>query len=973
MPTIPWAQVKEVVDAVLDLPPQARDSFLNEACPETAVRRYVESLVLSYEQANQFLEEPAAVRYANVIRPAEDTWIGRRVGAYQVEAEIAIGGMGSVYRAVRADDQYKKQVAIKVIRGSIDPRLALSRFKAERQILADLDHPNIARLLEGGSTDDGKPYFVMEYIQGEPLDRYCDDHKLNITQRIELFRTVCSAVQYAHQKLVIHRDIKPGNILVTKDGIAKLLDFGIAKILGPDSSASAADRTMTMVRLLTPEYASPEQWRGDPISTASDVYSLGVVLYVLLTGHNPYKFASNRPDDINRVVTQTEPERPSTAVSRIDANAKDTAAVLTPEIVSASREGTPEKLRRRLAGDLDNIILMALRKEPERRYASVEQFSEDLRRHLAGLPVMARRDTFTYRGGKFVKRHVAGVTAAALVIVSLTVGLLVSLRQARVARLERIRAENRFNDVRHLANSLITGVYDSIEDLPGATGARKLIVEEALHYLDSLSEESQGDISLQRELAAAYKRIGDVQGNPLNANLGDSAGSLKSYQKALEIRKAVFVANRGSVSDAVSLAEAFRLVGGACLLNNQTADAFNNSKQSVQIAESFENSHPKDFSLLKELSQDYTTEASILGGNFNLSNLGDTAAALEVREKGVAIDERIFNASPNDPVAKRAFAVSLARMGDQFQLAGQRRNALENYLRAETIFESLAVTAPGRRSQEALQAIYNRVFFAEHSVGNLPDALVNARKAMEVAQKLHDADPKDLRSRISVVIDYGNLADILSAVGRIEAAKSAVAQAVADVDQLVLANPNNGELPSVQASTYVTRADVFTLAKQYQPALRYYQKALAMFAQIRSQDSDNVDNILQLAGCYEMVGKLYLDNAAPSTAIEMFQRALTLAEPHAESPHPNEEALYTVADAYTGLGDVEAARAVASKPPSARMQHVNQARSWYERSLKTWKQVQEPSLLSPGGYDSIPPSAVKQRVAKLDAVRLEHR
>ncbi len=739
MPTIPWEQVREVVDAVLDLPPEKRASYLDQVCPESSVRRYVESLVVSFEHANKFLDEPAVAHCPEGVEPDDvESWNGRRVGPYQVVEEIGRGGMGSVYRALRADDQYQREVAIKVVRGGVHTGLSLARFRAERQILADLDHPNIARLLEGGSTEDGQPYFVMEYIQGEPLDLYCDKYKLTVTGRLELFRTVCSAVQYAHQKLVIHRDIKPSNILVAKQGIPKLLDFGIAKILGPDSGLSSADRTNTMVRLLTPEYASPEQWRGETITTSSDVYSLGVVLYELLTGHRPYSLSTQRPDEMIRVVTQTEPERPSNVISRIEnaIEASGKSSPLTPETVSATREGTPEKLRRRLAGDLDNIILMALRKEPQRRYASVEQFSEDLRRHLAGLPVIARSDTVAYRSGKFIRRHLAGVTAAALVVLSLTVGLVVAVRQAHIARIERARAENRFNDVRDLANSLISGVYDSIEDLPGSTTARKLIVDKALHYLDSLSRESQGDASLQRELAAAYKRIGDVQGNEASANLGDSAGSLKSYQKALEIRKALMGTNPGNVPDALNLAESLRLVAGALLLNNETAQAFRYSKQATEVAESLDRADSNDLLLLKELSQDYSTEASILGGNFNLSNLGDTATALAVRQKEVAVDERIVNSAPSDPAAKRGLAVSLARMGDQFQLSGQRRTALQHYMRAEKIFEGLAAGSASRKALEALQSIYNRVFFAEQATGNRQEALANARKALEVARKL---------------------------------------------------------------------------------------------------------------------------------------------------------------------------------------------------------------------------------------------
>lgn len=965
MPTIPWDQVKDVMDAVLELPPEARAAYLEKACPELAVRRYVESLILSYEQANEFLEAPAVATYS-AAEAGSDSWVGRRVGPYQIEEEIGHGGMGSVYRALRADDQYRKQVAIKLVRSGVDPRLALSRFKAERQILADLDHPNIARLLEGGSTDDGQPYFVMEYIEGEAFDKYCDDHKLTITHRLELFRTVCSAVQYAHQKLVIHRDIKPSNIMVTKEGVPKLLDFGIAKIFGPDTGP-AANQTVTMVRMLTPEYASPEQWRGEAITTSSDVYSLGVVLYELLTGHKPYRESGRDLDEIRRDVMETEAERPSAAIFR-RALAADEAekASASSESVSATREGTPEKLRRRLAGDLDNIVLMAIRKEPQRRYASVEQFSEDIRRHLVGLPVLARGDTFAYRSGKFIRRHAVGVTAALLVLLSLTVGLVVAVRQAQIARRERARAEHRFNDVRDLANSLISGVYDSIEDLPGSTAARKLIVEKALHYLDSLSQESQGDLSLQRELAAAYKRIGDVQGNYTTANLGDSIGSLKSYEKALEIRKAVFAANPSSVSDGIGLAEAERLVAGGLLINNQITEAWKASQKATEIAESLDRTHSGELPLLKELSQDYTVEASILGGNFESSNLGDVNSALEIRKKAVAVDERIFNLFPNDPAAKRGFAVSLTRMGDEYELASQRHVALEYYHRAEKVFEELAVSSPGRRASEALQSIYNRISVANQASGNLPDALVAAKKALAVAEKSSAADPNDIRSRTSLIIDNSNLAGILAQLGQLTAAKTIQTKAIALVEAMAASNPKNGELPGVQASVYATEGDILKLSKEYDGALRYYREMLAIYTKQHSADPDNVDGALQLAAGQKQMAKVFVLKGDLNDAEDMIHKTLALTEPTANAAHPNQEALYTTADSYTGLGEIEEARAKAQKSAKLAAAQFTQARSSYERSLKVWGEIHEPGMLSPGGDDVIPPAVVKQHLADVN-------
>jgi serine/threonine protein kinase len=301
--------------------------------------------------------------------------------------------MGRVYLAARVDQQYQKRVAIKVIKADVDRDEVVSRFRRERQILASLDHPNISRFLDGGATADGRPYFVMEYVEGKAIDKYCDRHRLSIPERLKLFRQLCAAVEYAHRNLIVHRDIKPGNILVTAEGVPKLLDFGIAKLVNPGLSGEAG--TMTGLAM-TPEFASPEQARGEPVTTISDVYSLGVLLYLILTGHLPYRFKTRQTLDVLRAVCEDEPEKPSTAVGRTaDAGGEG----LTADQLSRSREGSPEQLRRRLSGDLDTILLMALRKEPSRRYSSVEALSEDLRRYLEGLPIKARKATFSYRPG----------------------------------------------------------------------------------------------------------------------------------------------------------------------------------------------------------------------------------------------------------------------------------------------------------------------------------------------------------------------------------------------------------------------------------------------------------------------------------------------------------------------------------------------------------------------------------------------
>jgi feruloyl esterase len=444
-------RVKELFQTALDLEPSLRAAFLAKNCHDVRIREEVEALLRNYQEAGSFLNEPIWNRLwegrttegssdskglcapfttapeTEVIEPMT----GRRLGAYKIVRRIGHGGMAAVFLATRADDEYQKQVAIKLVQPGLDSPDLLNRFRNERQTLADLDHPNIVKLLDGGSTPEGLPFLVMDYVEGTPVDDYCDRHKLSVDDRLRMFSKVCEAVQYAHQKSVVHRDLKPSNILVTDDGTPKVLDFGIAKVLNPPSPAQALLLTQTGTRCMTPAYASPEQMRGKSITTATDIYSLGVVLYELLSGHRPYRLKQNTPAEIERAICEAEPEPPSTAVSRVESEitSSGVSVTKTPELVSETRESPPEKLRRHLRGDLDNIVLKALQKEPERRYSSVEEFSQDIQRHLQHLPVKARRGTLAYRASKFVRRHNTQIVAASVGVVLLILGALVEVNR----------------------------------------------------------------------------------------------------------------------------------------------------------------------------------------------------------------------------------------------------------------------------------------------------------------------------------------------------------------------------------------------------------------------------------------------------------------------------------------------------------------------------------------------------------------
>ncbi len=503
-----WAQIKELFTEAADLAPAERASFLADKCGnDVPLRQEIDSLLEADAQEDDFIERPPLAPEELLSNlPPEEEMAGQLLGPYRILREIGRGGLGAVYLAERADDAYRKQVAVKIVRRGLDTDDILRRFRNERQILAQLDHPHIARLLDGGTTGSGLPYFVMEYIEGKTLTNFCAAEELDMTERLHLFREVCQAVTYAHQNLVIHRDLKPSNILITA-GVPKLLDFGIAKLLTQDAN----DFTLTApsLRIMTPEYASPEQVKGGRITTSSDIYSLGVILYELLTGQKPYRLTSRRAEEIPRAITEQEPRLPS--------------AVLKNNPPSGTR--VPHSLR----GDLDNIILMALRKEPERRYASVTEFSEDLRRYLEGRPVLAHKDSARYRASKFVRRNKIAVTAAALLALTVLAGMALVMRQGQIAREERDRARTAQATAQRL-NQFLQSLLSSAN--PDAMGRDVKVVQVLDAAAKRLDQELGGEPAL---LAQAHLTVARAY-----AQLRAAGPAERHARAALEIDRRLF-------------------------------------------------------------------------------------------------------------------------------------------------------------------------------------------------------------------------------------------------------------------------------------------------------------------------------------------------------------------------------------------------------------------------------------------------
>ena len=508
-----WRQVFELFDRALELPPDEREAYLDRACADDRALREEVGALLASESVSSFLDEPAeefVEPLLSKLSPGPDAGESApQVGPYRIVRELGRGGMGAVYLAERADHQYQKRVALKLLPAwSAASERMVRRFVEERQIMAALDHPNIARLFDGGVTVDGLPWFAMEYVEGAPLDRYCDERRLTIEQRLELFCRVCSAVQYAHQNLIVHRDLKPANILVTHDGDVKLLDFGIAKLLGDASAGTSL--TLTNERVMTPLYASPEQIRGDVITTASDVYSLGVLLYELLAGTYPYRLATRESYEVARAILDQEPGPMSIAVHRAREVATEPGRSTTIEDIARTRAIAQTKLARRLRGDLDTIVATAMQKEPVRRYGSAQQLESDVRRHLAGLSLTARPETRASRTRKFVRRHRVGVGVAAgvalLLLGSAVVTSVQSLRiRAQAARIavERDRAEQ--------VSSFLAGLFQTSDPYAGAAGgrtAREILDSGAARIDRELAGQPETRAQMMFEMGRAYFGLG---------------------------------------------------------------------------------------------------------------------------------------------------------------------------------------------------------------------------------------------------------------------------------------------------------------------------------------------------------------------------------------------------------------------------------------------------------------------------------
>ena len=783
--------VAELFKSVVEQPTAERQAFLDQHCAQgSGVRAEIESLLGVERRAQHFMEKPAAdLAASGAFAP------GEVIGDYTIVSLIGRGGMGEVYLA--EDRRVERRVALKLVRGGLDRETLTRRFQREQQLLAALNHPNIAQLYETGVSADGIPYFAMEYVEGQALDRYAKEHALGIRERLMLFRKVCAAVAYAHQHLVVHRDIKPANIRVTAEGEPKLLDFGIAKLLD-QLTEDAVEQTLTMQRMLSPEYASPEQVRGGPISTASDVYSLGVVLYELLTGTKPYRLTSRRPEEITRAVTEQEPPRPS---------------------VTAATD------RKALRGDLDNIALMGLRKEPERRYASAAALSEELRRFLEGLPVRARKDTVRYRASKFVRRNRGAVLAGALALAGLVVALCVTLAEKR-------KADRRFNDVRQMANSLLFEVEGELQK--GATKARETLVRHALTYLDRLATEVRNDPALQVELAVGYLKVGDIQGRPFSANTGDKTGALASYGKGVDILEPLASSPRSPREAVRYLSQAWESIGRVQRRDGNWAQALNSSRKAVALAERLVKAEPTNDAYRSLLADGYAHFGTALFKTEYAHTKAEVTDALGYYRKALSIHRELIETNPANAEYRSAAAADYFWVGVALSCLGElsgdgqcQEQARENFLAQVELNAALLESDPTnnryrRAWADAVIGLEDRQNKLEEPVRPVP----KVEEAFAVIESIAAADPTNMEARRDLAVAVRAQADAAAATGDMARALELERKAFAILETLLREEPNIGDMVFTAILSCHRIASFEKALAHEEAALAAYERAL---------------------------------------------------------------------------------------------------------------------------------------------------
>ena len=828
---------RKLFELLVELDERERNERL-AALADAALATRVRRLLVADRLPDATLGDPLAAAASWLAEEQRDAGLpadrsGERIGPWRIVAPLGRGGMGEVFLAERADGAFERRVALKLLKRGLDSEEIVARFLAERRILARLDHPGIAQLVDGGLAPDGRPYFALELVLGQPITEWCAERRLALEDRLRLVLDVVAAVDFAHRNLVVHRDLKPSNILVTAAGQTKLLDFGIAKLLGGDED----EATRTSARMLTRRYAAPEQLAGEPLTTATDVHALGLLIWELVTGEPARRGASDSALSVAELERETR-----TAPSARLATADPRRAPLDDGSPRARR-----RLARRVAGDLDKVVLRALRREPERRYPSVAALGDDLVRFLENRPVDAREGALTYRIAKFARRHRAAVAAAALIAITLAAGVAATWRQARIAETERARAERRFADVRRLANTALFEVHATLENVAGGMATRRLLVATALEYLDDLAREAGDEPELLVELATAYERTAEIQGMPGWPSEGRTGDALASLERALELRRRAraAVASRlrrcrsrrspparpsgdGSRRSRRQLRRARPPSGGVGALPRRRPTGTQERLERVQAriavgddlwelgdiaAAAAEYREARD-EVLAVRAADAESTLAIRQAGVVEQRLGDAAAereewplALAHHEASLAIDRELAVRSPADAEIRRDLGTDLSRLGADYAALGRTSEALAEHRAAALLREALLAEEPedARALEDAAESRFE-TGKALQALGRPGEAVIEIALAIERRRALVRLDPGNARWQDSLAAGLETLAAVERTRGGNALAARAFDEALDLRRRLARASPDFAENRAALADLESARA-----------------------------------------------------------------------------------------------------------------------------------------------------------------------
>ncbi len=812
-----FARLKQEFQALLAAGPESpsrQETLARLAAEDAALASDLAAwLAAEDDDAAAWLERPAVLG----LEAEEEIFTApppERVGPWRLLEEIGRGGMGSVYLGRRDDGAYEQTVAIKLVRAELASDLLRRRFLAERRILAGLVHPHIAHLIDGGATADGVPYLVLEHVAGEPIDRHCERKALPVEARLRLFLTVCGAVDYAHRKLVLHRDLKPGNVLVDDAGTPKLLDFGIAKLLeaSPGEEAGEDWTALGGARPLTPDWASPEQRRGDPLTTASDVYSLGVLLRLLLTGRRP-------------------------------------------ESLRGRSEPGDRDLSRALRGDLQRIVARALCPEIDGRYGTVGELAADLERHLSGLPVLAHPPSLRYRMGKLIRRHRAAFLGAAVAIAALLVGTAVSLRLAYLEEMQRRRAERRFADVRRIANVVLFDLHGALENVPGAMPARRLLVDTALRYLDDLAAEAGAEPALLDELSVAYERVAEIQGMPGWPSEGRTGDALASFERALTlVRKSRSAAPEGPAEKAragthdESEARLLVRIGSVLAARGDTGAALGRHRAALALLARRAALAPSTGTRLA------LAQAQVAVGD-DVWELGDVPSAANRYREALATARAAAAADPSSMPAARQVGVVEQRLGDAASERKDGREALAHHSASLEVDRKLAAEHPDDREiQRDLGTDLSRLAVGQISWGSISQGLALHQEASRLRERLLAEEPDDARAAEDAAESRLEVGKTLGALGRAAEAKREIALGIQRLRSLTARDPKNARWSDSLASALASRAEIEGRSGDRPAARAALAEALAIRRRLLAESPDLAGNRTALADLLEKAG-----------------------------------------------------------------------------------------------------------------------